>query len=103
MRGLMDASKGLVIDSNWREMPENIMPLHELLLAARRVPEILVVLKCKEAKTMERKLYADKIKQEYEELWTLRREKREKERDEARPIEYAKIDEDAEKTPEEKE
>ena len=54
---MIDASKGLIIDGNWRpegEEPEYAIP--DLLKNSRRMPEIVVVLKCKEEVSISRNM-----------------------------------------------
>lgn len=53
MKQIFDASKGYVIDGCWRDLPENAVSqnLQDLLFESRRVPEIVVILKCKESST----------------------------------------------------
>jgi adenylate kinase family enzyme/YHS domain-containing protein len=61
MKALFDAKKGLVIDGNWSGIPEETVdqpaptvPLESLLLEARRMPEMIIVLRTKLEKTLER-------------------------------------------------
>lgn len=63
MKAIFDSSKGYVIDGTWRELPEGAIEssLTELLFESRRVPEIVVVLKCKEAATFDRVIDRTKV------------------------------------------
>ena len=61
MKALFDAKKGLIIDGNWSGIPEETveqpgvtLPLEQLLLDARRMPEMIIVLKSKLDKTLDR-------------------------------------------------
>lgn len=68
MKSLFDSSKGLVIDGNWSSLPEETvdqpgvtLPLEQLLLDSRRMPEVIVVLKTKLEKTQGRCMDTDAI------------------------------------------
>jgi len=51
----MTAEKPLVIDGHWTTMPEDIeVNLAETLVEARRTPEVVVILRCKESSTFAR-------------------------------------------------
>lgn len=65
----MDSNRGLIIDGNWSTLPEEAVqvPLETLLHESRRLPEMLITLKCKKETTMKRCLDADKIKGEFDE------------------------------------
>jgi adenylate/nucleoside-diphosphate kinase len=57
MKAVLEANKGLVIDGNWANtIPEDAVsaPLMDLLLDARRMPEMLIILRCKEETTFAR-------------------------------------------------
>lgn len=76
MAEIFDASKGLVIDGHWTTIPEEEAletPLSELLLASKRMPEIVIVLKCSEASTFSRTIFEDKIKEEFDSLMEKRK------------------------------
>jgi len=62
---LIPASKGLIIDGNWTSLSEEIQ-LGELLEGTRRMPEMLITLKCKEQTTFDRCLDADKVKADFD-------------------------------------
>lgn len=83
IRSVISVNKGLVIDGNWRpggEDPEYAVP--DLLKNARRMPEVVVVLKCKEEVSIKRDLAdcEDELKREFDR----RMEKRESDRVKAR-------------------
>lgn len=69
---IMPADKPLVMDGNWttvgKEIPEDYDPvvLQETLCNARRTPEVVVILKCKEATTFDRCIFKDQIKAEFD-------------------------------------
>ena len=49
------ADKPLVIDGHWTTMPEDVeVNLAETLVEARRTPEVVVILRCKESSTFSR-------------------------------------------------
>ena len=70
MKDLMAANKGLIIDGNWTTLPEEavVTPLQDLLVESRRMPEMLITLKCKEETTFKRCLDDDKVKEEFENI-----------------------------------
>lgn len=52
---IMPSAKPLVIDGHWTTMPEDLeLSLPETLLEARRTPEVVIILRCKEASTFSR-------------------------------------------------
>ncbi len=56
----------LVINGNW-SLPEDLdVNLADTLIEARRTPEVVIVLKCKEASTFKRCIDDQAIKREYE-------------------------------------
>ena len=71
LRSVIDAKKGLIIDGNWRqqgEEPDYALP--DLLKNARRMPEVVIVLRCKEEVSIKRD-FADneeEMKATYERL-----------------------------------
>jgi len=86
MKMILDSNKGLVIDGTW-DLPEDTtvtQPLHDLLFESRRVPEIVIILKCKEQATFQRMIDAVSIKAEYDRLMKERAEKRKLQREEDR-------------------
>lgn len=101
MKMIFDSSKGYVIDGCWRDLPEGVIgqSLQDLLFESRRVPEIVVILKCKEAATFKRIINSDAIKAEYDRLMELRAAERKKVRDEERVKRLAELKADEEKTP----
>ena len=68
MRKLIDASKALVIDGNWRlSNPDEVgTPIDELLRDSLRSPEIVIHLKCSEDNTAKRIIDEENIKVEFE-------------------------------------
>lgn len=89
LKEVLKANKGYIVDGNWTTIPEDAIsaPFMDLLLDARRMPEMFVVLRCKEDTTFKRcmdekateKKFDDKntaIKKEIEaETVTARKEK----------------------------
>jgi adenylate/nucleoside-diphosphate kinase len=64
---IMVADKPLVMDGHWTTMPEDLeLNLADTLLEARRTPEVVVILRCKEVNTFKRCIDDDSIKKEYE-------------------------------------
>lgn len=105
-KSLMDASKGYVIDGSWRDVPEGALEtpeLSDLLLNSRRVPEIVIILRCKKPTTFKRLIDTEKIKAEYDRLMEIRQKKREAERIEKRAAKEEALKAEEEKSPEEKE
>ena len=58
MKMILDSNKGLVIDGTWTDLPEDAVSqsLQDLLFESRRVPEIVILLRCKEKSTFDRKV-----------------------------------------------
>ena len=55
LRTIIPASNGLVIDGNWRSTGEDTSyDIPDLLKSSRRMPEIVVILKCKEEVSIKR-------------------------------------------------
>lgn len=66
MQKIMMHKTPLVINGNW-SLPEDLeVNLADTLIEARRTPEVVVVLKCKEANTFKRCIDDQAIKLEYE-------------------------------------
>lgn len=64
---IMPSNKPSVIDGHWTTMPEDLeISLADTLIEARRTPEVVIILKCKEASTFKRCIFDDEIKKEYE-------------------------------------
>ena len=87
MAEIFDANKGLVIDGHWTTLPEEPAvnaDLAELLTSAKRMPEIVIVLKCNEDNTKKRTIDKDKIKEEFDKIMKEREIEIEKKRAEAR-------------------
>ena len=102
MKMIFDSSKGYIIDGCWRDIPEGTMAspsLNELLFESRRVPEIVVILKCKEASTFQRIIDFNTIKETYNRLMEARATERKRVRDEERVKRFAELKADEEKTP----
>jgi len=98
----MDASKGLIIDGSWRKMSEedkmDAEAFEKLLVGSRRMPEIVVILRCSEDSTHKRLIDFDAIKKEYDRLMNLRNMERSRVRQEERKKEEDRlIAENAEK------
>jgi hypothetical protein len=104
LKSIFDSNKGYVIDGCWRDLPEGAVgqSLQDLLFESRRVPEIVVILKCKEPTTFQRIIRYDEIKAEYERQVEDLRIKREQRKREARAAFEAGLAADAEKAPEDK-
>jgi hypothetical protein len=68
MKMIYDSSKGFIIDGSWRDIPEGAINqnLQDLLFESRRVPEIVIILKCKEQTTFQRLINHDEIKAQYD-------------------------------------
>lgn len=75
MTELVDSKKGLIIDGHWTTLPEGAVEksLYDLLLESKRMPEIVVVIKCKEDSTYARCVFKDKIKAKFEEIMAKRK------------------------------
>ena len=67
-------------------MPEGLISqtLQDLLFESRRVPEIVVILKCKEQSTFKRMIDTNSIKAEFDALMKARAEERDRSRQEDR-------------------
>lgn len=64
---IMPSAKPLIIDGHWTTMPEDLeVSLADTLVEARRTPEVVIILRCKEASTFKRCIFDDEIKKEYE-------------------------------------
>lgn len=67
MHKIIPHKQPLVMDGNWTTLPEDLeVNLADTLVEARRTPEVVVVLKCKEANTFKRCIDDTAIKREYE-------------------------------------
>ena len=102
MRSLMDANKGLIIDGSWRKMSEedkmDAEAFEKLLVGSRRMPEIVVILRCSEESTHKRLIDFKAIKAEYDRLMEIRATERARVRAEERKKEEDRlIAENAEK------
>ncbi len=86
LRSIFDNSKGYVIDGTWRDLPEGAVasPLQELLFESRRVPEIVIILKCKEKSTFDRIIDRESIRAEYNKQMEARDTERKRVREEER-------------------
>lgn len=102
MQMILSAEKSLVIDGNWTSLPEDTvgLPLHELLFEARRTPEIVIVLRCKEETTLKRCIDEDAIKLKYEQIVKERKAAAEKKRDEDKDVKRAELIEENKQDPE---
>lgn len=56
MKMIYENNKGYIIDGNWRDIPEGTInqTFQDLLFESRRVPEVVIILKCKEKATFDR-------------------------------------------------
>ena len=101
MHTLLQARKGLVIDGQWKANPEDeneiqpTAPIHTLLENARRMPEVVVVLNCKEEVSVARMLTdsEEDLKLEFEQKMQKREEDIKKQRDEAREEKLKELEE----------
>ena len=95
MRSLMDASKGLIIDGSWRKMSEedkmDAEAFEKLLVGSRRMPEIVVILRCSEDSTHKRLIDFKAIKAEYDRLMDIRATERARVRAEERKKEEERL------------
>ena len=96
LRDIISVSKGLVIDGTWRpsgEDAEYVIP--DLLKNARRMPEIVVVLKCKEEVSIKRNLSdcEEDLKAEFKRRMEKREADRVKAREEAREEKVKELEE----------
>lgn len=84
MQMIYDNSKGYIIDGTWRDLPEDAVSqsLQDLLIESRRVPEIVIILKCKEKATFDRLIDRDALKAEYDRLMEAREAEKKRIRDE---------------------
>ena len=90
LQALLKADKGLVIDGQWKDNPDDeneittTEAIYTLLENARRMPEVVVILTCKEDVAMKRALAdaEDDLQKEFEE----KTEKRAQDKKEARDI-----------------
>ena len=83
LRGIIDVNKGLIMDGNWRPKGEDAeYQLPELLKNSRRMPEIVIILKCKEEVAIKRTMNdcEDDLKAEYERKMEEREEAKVKKR-----------------------
>lgn len=87
LRDIISINKGLVMDGTWRPSGEDAeYAIPDLLKNARRMPEIVVVLKCKEEVTLKRNLAdcEEELKAEFERRMEKREADKVKARDDAR-------------------
>jgi hypothetical protein len=68
MSEIVKAEKGLIIDGHWTTLPEDTVTttLQDLLLGSKRMPEIVIILRCSEASTFERTIFKEEIKAEFD-------------------------------------
>jgi len=97
LQKILDSNKGLVIDGTWIDLPEESVSqgLAELLFESRRVPEIVIMLQCKEESFKARptiKAELDALKEKFEELMKERDEARQKLREEDRLKKVEELD-----------
>ena len=106
MKMIYENSKGYIIDGNWREIPEGTISqsFTDLLFESRRVPEVVIILKCKEKATFDRCIDRVTIRDAYNKLMEARDNERQKLRQEERTAyhrEITEVVEDAEPKTEE--
>ena len=96
LRDVINVDKGLIMDGNWRPKGEDAeYQLPDLLKSARRMPEIVVILKCKEEVSIKRTMddCEDDLKAEFERLMEKREADRVKAREEAKKEKQTELDE----------
>ena len=108
LRSVFDRNKGLVIDGTWNGFPEEtILALDgaayaNLLTESRICPEMIIILKCKEAAAFDRLIDRESIKKEFDRLMKERAEAAKKKREDDRAAKLAELNEsivvDEEKT-----
>jgi hypothetical protein len=56
MKAVIESKKGLIMDGNWTTIPEDAVsaPFMDLLKDSRRMPEMFIILRCKEETTFDR-------------------------------------------------
>lgn len=94
---IIPAKKGLIMDGNWRPKGEDAdYAIPDLLKNARRMPEIVIVLKCKEDVSIKRHMadIEDDLKAEFERLMEEREQNRVKKREEDRAAKKAELEEE---------
>jgi hypothetical protein len=86
MKMIYDNSKGYIIDGSWRELPEGavMQPVQDIMFGARRVPEVVIILKCKEKATFDRLINREAIRAEFNRLIELREAEKKRLRDQDR-------------------
>jgi len=94
---IIPAKKGLIIDGNWRPKGDDAeYAIPNLLKNARRMPEIVIILKCKEEVSVKRN-FADieeELKAEFERLMEEREKNRIKKREEDRVAKKGELEEE---------
>ena len=93
---MLDCKKGLIIDGNWRPKGEDAeYQLPDLLKNARRMPEIVVILKCKEEVSVKRNLddCEEELKAEFEQKMKEREENKVKARQQAKEEKLQELEE----------
>lgn len=106
------ADKGFIIDGTWNGFPDEAVGAVEagafatLLTDSRRVPELVIMLKCEEATAFERLIDSEATKTEFEKLMEERKQAKAKQRTEDRAAKEQELQDglkdDEEKTPEDK-
>ena len=94
---VIPVKKGLIIDGNWRPKGEDSeYAIPDLLKNARRMPEIVIVLKCKEDVSIKRHMadIEEELKAEFERLMEEREKNRIKKREEDRATKKAEAEEE---------
>jgi hypothetical protein len=103
---IMPSEKPLVMDGNWTTVadnwPEDYDPVtfQDTLTTARRTPEVVVVLKCKEKTTFDRCIFPDQIQKQFDLDYKNRKETIQKATDEARKEKLEEVTKDNAQDPE---
>lgn len=86
MKMIYDNAQGYIIDSTWRDLPEGAVAqnLQDLLFESRRVPEAVIIIKCKEKATFDRIINRTAIKAAFDRLMEVREAEKKRIRDEER-------------------
>jgi len=75
-QSIMPAAKPTVMDGHWTTMPEEVeVNLADSLVEARRTPEVVIILRCKEVSTFKRCIDDVSIKADYDRDVKARQEK----------------------------
>lgn len=113
MKLICPSEKSLIIDGTWNNFPEEAVTAVDaagfagLLIESRRVPELVIMLKCDEQNAFDRLIDYEATKAEFEKLMELRRQAKAKQRAEDRATKMQELrdgmKDDEEKSPDDKE